>query len=80
VIPKNIGIYDTDTRFKGRTDLYIWSEAKIGVFDPRTLDYVGSRCPRPCRSAARADRRSGSAVGRQFYAGQVMMLDPDKKS
>ena len=31
------------------------------------------------RSAARADRRPGSPVGGEFYAGQLMMFDPDKK-
>src|SRR5580704_14222847 len=29
-LPKNRGIYDTDTDSKGRTDLYIWTEGKIG--------------------------------------------------
>ncbi len=33
-IPKNAGIYDIDTDSKGRTDLYIWREGKIGIFDP----------------------------------------------
>ena len=29
-LPKNRGIYDTDTDSKGRTDIYIWTEGKIG--------------------------------------------------
>ena len=80
VIPKNKGIYDTDTDSKGRTDLYIWSEAKIGVFDPRTLDYVEFKMPTPMSGPRRGqiDGQDRLWAG-EFYAGQVMMLDPDKK-
>src|SRR5207244_13256193 len=37
LVPKNRGIYDTDTDSKGRTYLYIWREGKIGIFDPKSL-------------------------------------------
>ncbi len=80
VIPKNKGIYDTDTDSKGRTDLYIWSDAKIGVFDPRSLDYVEFKMPTPMSGPRRGqiDGQDRLWAG-EFYAGQVMMLDPDKK-
>src|SRR5262245_6655318 len=39
-IPKNRGIYDTDTDSKGRTNIYIWQEGKIGIFDPKTIEYA----------------------------------------
>jgi streptogramin lyase len=80
VLPKNSGIYDTDTDSKGRTDLYIWTEAKIGVFDPKTLDYAEYKTP-----TAMSGPRRGQIDGQdrlwaaEFYAGQLMMLDPDKK-
>jgi streptogramin lyase len=79
-IPKNRGIYDTDTDSKGRTDLYIWQEGKIGIFDPRTIEYVEYRTPTPM-----AGPRRGQIDGKdrlwaaEFYAGQLLMFDPDKK-
>ena len=80
VIPKNQGIYDTDTNSKGRTDLYIWSEGKIGVFDPRTIQYAEYKMPTPMSGPRRGqiDGQDRLWAG-EFYAGQVMMLDPDKK-
>jgi streptogramin lyase len=80
VIPKNRGIYDTDTDSKGRTSLYIWSEGKIGIFDPRSVEYAEYKTPTPM-----AGPRRGQIDGQdrlwaaEFYAGQLMMFDPDKK-
>jgi streptogramin lyase len=80
VIPKNQGIYDTDTDSKGRTDLYIWTEAKIGIFDPKTVSYSEYNTPTPM-----AGPRRGQIDGQdrlwaaEFYAGQILMFDPDKK-
>jgi streptogramin lyase len=80
VVPKNLGIYDTDTDSKGRTDLYIWTEGKIGIFDPRTIEYAEYKTPTPM-----AGPRRGQIDGQdrlwaaEFYAGQLMMFDPDKK-
>lgn len=80
-IPKNRGIYDTDTDSKGRTDLYIWQEGKIGIFDPRTIEYAEYRTPTPM-----AGPRRGQIDGKdrlwaaEFYAGQLLMFDPDHKA
>jgi streptogramin lyase len=81
VIPKNQGIYDTDTDSKGRTDLYIWSEGKIGIFDPRTVEYAEYKTPTPMSGPRRGqiDGQDRLWAG-EFYAGQVMMFDPDKKT
>ncbi len=79
-IPKNMGIYDTDTDSKGRTMLYIWREGKIGIFDPKTAKYDEYKTPTPM-----AGPRRGQIDGKdrlwaaEFYAGQLMMFDPDKK-
>ena len=79
-IPKNSGIYDIDTDSKGRTDLYIWREGKIGIFDPKTIAYADYKVPTPM-----AGPRRGQIDGKdrlwaaEFYAGQVLMFDPDKK-
>jgi streptogramin lyase len=80
VVPKNQGIYDTDTDSKGRTDLYIWTEAKIGVFDPRSLEYVEYKAPTPMSGPRRGQIDGQDRLwAAEFYAGQVLMLDPDKK-
>src|SRR5215467_16392671 len=79
-IPKNRGIYDTDTDSKGRTHLYIWQDAKIGIFDPRTVEYAEYNTPTPM-----AGPRRGQIDGQdrlwaaEFYAGQLLMFDPDHK-
>jgi streptogramin lyase len=79
-IPKNKGIYDTDTDSKGRTHLYIWQEGKIGIFDPKTVQYSEYLTPTPM-----AGPRRGQIDGQdrlwaaEFYAGQLVMFDPDKK-
>ncbi len=80
VVPKNQGIYDTDTDSKGRTDLYIWTEGKIGIFDPKTIDYTEYKMPTPMSGPRRGqiDGQNRLWAG-EFYAGQVMMLDPDNK-
>jgi streptogramin lyase len=80
VIPKNSGIYDTDTDSKGRTDLYIWTEAKIGIFDPKTLDYAEYKTPTPMSGPRRGQIDGQDRLwAAEFYAGQLMMFDPDKK-
>jgi streptogramin lyase len=79
-IPKNKGIYDTDTDSKGRTSLYIWTEGKIGIFDPRTVQYTEYLTPTPMSGPRRGqiDGQDRLWAG-EFYAGQLMMFDPDKK-
>src|SRR5260370_14708225 len=67
VVPKNMGIYDTDTDSKGRTDLYIWTEGKIGIFDPRTVEYAEYKTPTPM---AGPRRRPNGARDRP-WAGEV---------
>jgi streptogramin lyase len=80
VVPKNQGIYDTDTDSKGRTDIYIWTEAKVGVFDPRSLDYVEYKTPTPMSGPRRGQIDGQDRLwAAEFYAGQVLMVDPDKK-
>jgi streptogramin lyase len=79
-IPKNSGIYDIDTDSKGRTDLYIWRDDKIGIFDPRTIEYTDYQVPTPMSGPRRGqiDGKDRLWAG-EFYAGQLMMFDPDKK-
>ncbi|HEY7297953.1 MAG TPA: carboxypeptidase regulatory-like domain-containing protein [Xanthobacteraceae bacterium] len=80
VVPKNIGIYDTDTDSKGRTDLYIWREGKIGIFDPKTIDYTEYKTPTPMAGPRRGQIDGQNRLwAAEFYAGQVLMFDPDKK-
>jgi streptogramin lyase len=80
VVPKNQGIYDTDTDSKGRTDLYIWTENKIGIFDPKTVSYTEYKAPTPMSGPRRGqiDAQNRLWAG-EFYAGQVLMFDPDNK-
>jgi streptogramin lyase len=79
-IPKNSGIYDIDTDSKGRTDLYIWRDGKVAIFDPKDVSYTEYKVP-----TAMAGPRRGQIDGKdrlwaaEFYAGQVLMFDPDKK-
>jgi streptogramin lyase len=81
MVPKNRGTYDTDTDSKGRTHLYIWREGKIGFFDPKTAEYAEYKTPTP-----QAGPRRGQIDGQdrlwaaEFYAGQVLMFDPDNKT
>ena len=80
VIPKNQGIYDTDTDSKGRTDLYIWIEGKIGLFDPKTVEYTEYKTPTPMSGPRRGQIDGQNRLwAAEFYAGQVLMFDPDKK-
>jgi streptogramin lyase len=80
LIPKNRGTYDTDTDSKGRTHVYIWREGKIGIFDPKAVEYAEYKTPTPM-----AGPRRGQIDGQdrlwaaEFYAGQILMFDPDKK-
>ncbi len=79
-IPKNGGIYDIDTDSKGRTDLYIWREGKIGVFDPRAVKYEEFKTPTPMSGPRRGQIDGKDRLwAAEFYAGQLLMLDPDKK-
>ena len=79
-IPKNKGIYDTDTDSKGRTDLYIWQEGKIGIFDPRTIKYEEYMTPTPMSGPRRGQIDGKDRLwAAEFYAGQLVMFDPDNK-
>jgi streptogramin lyase len=79
-IPKNMGIYDIDTDSKGRTDLYIWREGKIGIFDPKTIQYAEYKTPTPMSGPRRGQIDAQDRLwAAEFYAGQVLMFDPDKK-
>ena len=79
-IPKNKGIYDMDTDSKGRTDLYIWRDSKIGHFDPQTKQYSEYQTPTPMSGPRRGQIDSQDRLWTtEFYAGQVAMFDPDKK-
>jgi streptogramin lyase len=79
-LPKNRGIYDTDTDSKGRTNIYIWTEGKIGSFDPKTAEYTEYLAPTP-RSGPRRGQIDGQdrLWAAEFYAGQLLMFDPYKK-
>jgi len=80
LIPKNMGIYDIDTDSKGRTDLYIWREGKIGTFDPKTLAYTEYKTPTPMSGPRRGQIDGQDRLwAAEFYAGQLMVLDQDKK-
>jgi streptogramin lyase len=80
IIPKNQGIYDTGTDSKGRTDIFIWTEGKIGMFDPKTVSYTEYKAPTPLSGPRRGqiDAKNRLWAG-EFYAGQVLMFDPDNK-
>ena len=67
-------------RFRGRTILYIWREGKIGIFDPRTIEYAEYKTPTPQAGPRRGqvDAQDRLWAG-EFFAGQVLMFDPDKK-
>ena len=79
-LPKNKGIYDIDTDSKGRTDLYIWRDGKIGIFDPKTVDYTEYQTPTPMSGPRRGQIDGQDRLwAAEFYAGQVLMFDPDKK-
>jgi streptogramin lyase len=60
--------------------IYIWREGKIGIFDPKTVKYDEYKTPTPM-----AGPRRGQIDGQdrlwaaEFYAGQLVMFDPDKK-
>jgi len=79
-IPVNDGIYDIDTDSKGRTHFYIWRNGKVAIFDPKTIEYNEYKVPTamagPRRGQIDAQNRLWAA---EFYAGQVLMFDPDKK-
>jgi len=80
LIPKNRGIYDTDTDSKGRTHIYIWREGKIGIFDPKTIEYAEYKTPTPMAGPRRGQIDAQNRLwAAEFFAGQVVMFDPDKK-
>ncbi len=77
-VPKNMGIYDTDTDSKGRTFLYIWREGKIGLFDPKTAKYTDYKTPTPMAGPRRGQIDGQNRLwAAEFYAGQILMFDPD---
>jgi streptogramin lyase len=79
-IPKNKGIYDTDTDSKGRTHLYIWQEGKIGIFDPKTVEYAEYLTPTPMSGPRRGQIDGQDRLwAAEFYAGQLLMFDPNDK-
>lgn len=79
-IPHNDGIYDIDTDSKGRTDLYIWRDGKIGTFDPRSMSYAEYRTPTPMSGPRRGQIDAKDRLwATEFYAGQIAMYDPDSK-
>ena len=79
-IPKNQGIYDTDTDSKGRTHLYIMRESKIGIFDPKTARYEEYKTPTPMSGPRRGQIDGKDRLwAAEFFAGQLLMFDPDKK-
>ena len=79
-IEKNAGIYDIDTDSKGRTDLYIWREGKIGIFDPAEVQYKTYTVPTPMSGPRRGQIDAQNRLwAAEFYAGQVLMFDPDKE-
>ena len=79
-IPKNAGIYDTDTDSKGRTHLYIMRESKIGIFDPKTAKYEEYKTPTPMAGPRRGQIDGQNRLwAAEFFAGQLLMFDPDKK-
>ena len=83
-IPANDGMYDIDTDSKGRTHLYIWRNGKVAIFDPKKVDegnaYTEYKVPTamagPRRGQIDAQNRLWAA---EFYAGRVLMFDPDHK-
>ncbi len=80
VIPKNAGIYDMDTDSRGRTHLYIWREGKIGLFDPATVKYEEFKAPTPMSGPRRGQIDGQDRLwAAEFYAGQILLLDADKK-
>jgi streptogramin lyase len=80
IVPKNRGVYDTDTDSKGRTHLYIWREGKVGIFDPKTVEYAEYKTPTPMAGPRRGQIDAQDRLwAAEFYAGQVLMFDPDKK-
>jgi streptogramin lyase len=79
-VPKNRGIYDIDTDSKGRTHLYIWREGKIGLFDPKTISYQEYKTPTPMAGPRRGQIDAQNRLwAAEFFAGQVLMFDPDNK-
>ncbi len=80
MVPKNRGTYDTDTDSKGRTFVYIWREGKIGIFDPSTIEYTEYKTPTPMAGPRRGQIDAQNRLwAAEFYAGQVVMFDPDNK-
>src|SRR6195256_2487081 len=80
LVPKNRGIYDTDTDSKGRTHVYIWREGKVGIFDPKTVEYTEYKTPTPMAGPRRGQIDAQDRLwAAEFYAGQLAMFDPDKK-
>ena len=80
LVPKNQGIYGTGTDSKGRTDIYIWREGKIGIFDPKTVAYAEYKTPTPMSGPRRGQIDGQNRLwAAEFFAGQILMFDPDNK-
>jgi virginiamycin B lyase len=80
-IPANDGIYDIDTDSKGRTDLYLWNNGKIGTFDPKSMHYAEYSLPTPMSGPRRGEIDAYDRLwAAEFYTGRLAMFDPDKKS
>jgi streptogramin lyase len=80
-IPTNNGIYDIDTDSKGRTDIFMWNDGKIGSFDPKSKEYAEYQLPTPMAGPRRGQIDAQDRLwAAEFYAGRVAMFDPDKKA
>jgi streptogramin lyase len=80
LVPKNQGIYGTGTDSKGRTDIYIWREGKVGIFDPKTITYNEYKTPTPMSGPRRGQIDGQNRLwAAEFFAGQILMFDPDNK-
>jgi virginiamycin B lyase len=79
-IAANDGIYDIDTDSKGRTDIYLWNNGKIGTFEPQSMEYAEHKLPTPMAGPRRGQIDAQDRLwAAEFYAGRIAMCDPDKK-
>jgi virginiamycin B lyase len=79
-IPANDGIYDIDTDSKGRTDLYLWNNGKIGTFDPKSMEYAEYSLPTPMAGPRRGQIDAQDRLwAAEFYTGRIAMFDPDTR-
>jgi streptogramin lyase len=79
-IPGNDGIYDIDTDSQGRTDIYLWNNGKIAIFDPKSMKYAEYPLPTPMAGPRRGQIDAQDRLwAAEFYAGRIAMFDPDKR-